>query len=138
MRALIAPMLAPVLCAAIAVTAFAPIKAGAQDGLSDAQKDDVRSVVREYLLEHPEVIEEAIYELRARREIERAQRDREAIAALAPQLLNDPRDFSVGPADAPVQIVEFFDYNCPYCRLSASWVKETLERYPDQIGRAHV
>jgi len=133
MRALFAPAPFAALAAALAAATLAPLGASAQDGLTDGQKDDVRTVVREYLLEHPEVIEEAIFELRARRELEREQRDRAVIAALAPELLSDPRDFSTGPVDAPVQIVEFFDYNCPYCRLSASWVQETLERYPDQI-----
>jgi protein-disulfide isomerase len=97
------------------------------------EQDELRRLVREYLIANPEVIEEAVFALQDKREAEDAARQREAIASLHDQLYNDPRDFAVGPADAPVQIVEFFDYNCPFCRHSAPWVKELLATHPDNV-----
>jgi protein-disulfide isomerase len=38
-----------------------------------------------------------------------------------------------GPADAPVTIVEFSDFQCPYCQRSAGTVEQILEKYPDQV-----
>jgi protein-disulfide isomerase len=121
-----------VLLAGLAGLLLLPSAVSAQP-FGDAEQEEIRRIVREYLLENPEVIEEAIIELRARRDAEEAERQRAAIAELHDELYNDERDFSVGPVDAPVQIVEFFDYNCPYCRASASWVKSTIEAHPDKV-----
>ena len=38
-----------------------------------------------------------------------------------------------GPADAPVTIVEFSDYECPFCSRAEPVVAEILERYPEQV-----
>ena len=40
---------------------------------------------------------------------------------------------SLGPADAPVTIIEFSDFQCPYCGRAASTVKQIHERYPKQV-----
>jgi protein-disulfide isomerase len=127
-----------------AAAAPTPAKAGGQPAtraapeeapipFSDAEQAGIRRVVHDYLLEHPEVIEEAVQALQAKRDDEEAARARAAITEHHDELYNDARDFSVGPKDAPVQIVEFFDYNCPYCRASASWVKQTLQSHADKV-----
>jgi len=40
---------------------------------------------------------------------------------------------AMGPADAPITIVEFSDYQCPFCRRAEPIVKEVMERYPGQV-----
>ena len=40
---------------------------------------------------------------------------------------------SLGPANAPVTIVEFSDFECPYCARAAGTVKKIHERYPDKV-----
>lgn len=42
-------------------------------------------------------------------------------------------DPSVGPANAPVTIVEFSDFQCPYCKLSVPMIKAILAKYPDKV-----
>jgi protein-disulfide isomerase len=42
-----------------------------------------------------------------------------------------------GPADAPVQIVEFFDYQCPYCKSVQPAVKNVQQKYPDNVSVTH-
>ena len=116
----------------LAVPLLAPLGAQAQ-AFTEEETDEIGRIVRAYLLEHPEVIEEAVIELQARRDAEDAEAARVAIAALSDELLFDPRDFSVGPEDAPVQIVEFFDYNCSYCRASAPYVRNLIETHPDDV-----
>lgn len=100
---------------------------------SAEEQDELRRLVRDYLIANPEVIEEAVFALQDKRKAEESARQRAAIASLHDDLYNDPRDFSVGPADAPVQIVEFFDYNCSFCRRSAPWVKELLDTHGDNV-----
>ena len=38
-----------------------------------------------------------------------------------------------GPADAPITLVEFSDYECPFCKAAEAVVKQVLERYPTQV-----
>lgn len=40
---------------------------------------------------------------------------------------------AVGPSDAPVVIVEFFDFQCPYCKRLAANLHSILEKYPNKI-----
>lgn len=42
-------------------------------------------------------------------------------------------DRSRGPADAPVVIVEFSDFECPYCGRATATLTALLDRYPDEI-----
>src|SRR5262245_57675066 len=42
-------------------------------------------------------------------------------------------DPSTGPPNAPITIVEFSDYQCPYCKLSLPTIKEILAKYPDKV-----
>jgi protein-disulfide isomerase len=42
-------------------------------------------------------------------------------------------DPSIGPANAPVTIVEFSDFQCPYCKLSVPLIKEILAKYPGKV-----
>jgi len=48
-----------------------------------------------------------------------------------PEVTGD--DHVLGPADAPVTVLEYGDYECPYCRGAARDVRRMLEQYPDQV-----
>ena len=103
------------------------ISACAQAGpASSLERAEIETIIGEYLLENPEVIREALLELDKRA-------DREAIASLSDALFNDPRDVSIGPKDAKATIVEFFDYNCGYCKLTSGWIKEAMEKHPKDV-----
>jgi protein-disulfide isomerase len=98
----------------------------AQAGPSDLKKAEVEEIIKDYLMENPEIIRDALIELENRA-------DREAIAAVSDQLFNDPRDVVIGPKDAKVTIVEFFDYNCGFCKNSTGWLKNVMEEHPDDV-----
>lgn len=107
----------------LALAAFFVMGAPAMaQSLTPQQKDEVRAMVRDYIRQNPEIVEEALDELQRRRD-----------AALRVRIEGDARDFSVGPRNAPVTIVEFFDYRCPYCHAAMDWVNETLRRNPQQV-----
>ena len=109
------------------------LAACAQAGPSDVSKAEVEDIVRAYILENPEIIREALIELDRRESQAELDRTHDAIADLSDQIFRDPRDYSVGPKDAKVQVVEFFDYNCGYCKRSTDWVQETINKYPDDV-----
>ena len=92
----------------------------------DMKRADVESIIKEYLMENPELIREALIELDKKE-------DRAALLAVSDQLYKDPRDVSIGPKDAKVTIVEFFDYNCGFCKQSSDWVEGVMKKYPDDV-----
>jgi protein-disulfide isomerase len=52
------------------------------------------------------------------------------------EVASDPARLK-GPADAPVRIVEFSDYECPFCRSEEPVVKEVLAKYGDRVSLAY-
>ena len=87
--------------------------------------------VRAYLLEHPEVLEEAILKLEEKRAVASSAAQTKALAAARQSLERDPRDFATGPADAKVTVVQFFDYRCPYCKQVADEYVRMSQQHPD-------
>ena len=85
----------------------------AADGLP---VEAIRRIVREYLIEHPEVLLEAEQALRAKRAEEEAAQARAAIREHRDALFTDPEAPVVGNPEGALALVEFFDYRCGYCR----------------------
>ena len=95
------------------------------------QKNDIRNTVREYLLDNPQVIVEAIEGLQAQQQHSQQQQNDGAIAANMEQLVNSRRDPFIGNPDASVTVVEFFDYQCPYCKRMAQDLAKIAAEDPD-------
>src|SRR5689334_22056926 len=106
-------LLAPALLA-FALSA-APQAAPAQS-FSDTQRGDIEKIVRDYLIAHPEVLEEAMNELTKRQAAAEAEKHQASIAKNADVIFNSPRGVTLGNKDGDVTFVEFFDYNCGYCK----------------------
>jgi protein-disulfide isomerase len=86
--------------------------------------------VRAYLLEHPEVIEEAVTKLQQNKQAAAHAAAQASIAKYREQLERDPRDFVANP-NGKITVVEFFDYRCSYCKISAPEVVKLIEENPD-------
>ena len=97
-----------------------PAQALDLNALSDAEKTEFGAQVREYLLENPEVIIEAINILEERNATVEAQADKELVAANADELFNDGFSWVGGNPDGDITLVEFMDYRCGYCRRAGS------------------
>ncbi len=84
--------------------------------LSASEKQAIEGVVKDYLLNNPEIIIEAIQSLREREERDKAKRAKANLVKFRNDLLNDP-DTPVGAnPKGDVTIVEFFDYRCGFCK----------------------
>jgi len=100
---------------------------------TDMSKTEIEELVRNYILENPEIIRDAIIKLQEKEVAEEQIVHRESIIAAKDALENDPRDMSIGPKDAKVTIVEFFDYNCSFCKRATPWIEDTIEKYGDDV-----
>jgi len=96
-----------------------PQLASAQS-FTDTQRGDIETIVRNYLLAHPEVLEEAMAELSKRQVAADAVKHEASIATNADAIFNSPRGVMVGNKEGDVTFVEFFDYNCGYCKRAMS------------------
>ncbi len=103
-----------------------PAQALDLNAMSDAEKEQFGQQVREYLLENPEVIIEAINILEQRNALAEAQADQELVAANADELFNDGYSWVGGNPDGDLTLVEFMDYRCGYCRRAVPEVAELL------------
>jgi protein-disulfide isomerase len=92
-----------------------------------AQEDAIRQLVRDYLMENPEVLIEAAQAYRVRQQELQVQQARDALVNKREELDRDPDSPVIGNPEGDVVIVEFFDYRCPYCVRVAEDVREAVE-----------
>lgn len=118
---------------AIAATALALTPACAQSDVNTADKQAIEKIVKAYILENPEIIEDALIALEEKRTAEAATKVADALKSKQKELIANAADFSIGPADAPVTVVEFFDYRCGFCKRSAEWATELPEKYDGKV-----
>tara|TARA_R110002124_G_scaffold241742_2_gene406981 strand:+ start:2642 stop:3385 length:744 start_codon:yes stop_codon:yes gene_type:complete len=101
--------------------------------LNDRSRDEVREIVRTYILENPEIIEEALIELQRRAQAREMETVYSAIERNLEAIYGDERDPRFGGDEPDVTIVEFMDYKCSYCRVANEWVTDVNERYGDRV-----
>ena len=106
-----------------------PPAASAQS-FSDSQRGEIETIVRNYLIAHPEVLEEAMAELNKRQAAAEAEKHEASVAANAETIFNSPRGVLLGNKDGDVTFVEFFDYNCGYCKRAMTDMLDLMKSDP--------
>jgi protein-disulfide isomerase len=117
-----------------ALAALAAVWLGAAPARAEmdpAQKQEIEQVVRDYLMAHPEVIEDAINELRKRKQQEAAATQAKVINDKSSLIFDSANQMVLGNPQGKITLVEFFDYNCGYCRHAVSDLSALLKANPD-------
>lgn len=104
--------------------ALMPLPAGALD---EAQKREFGEFIREYLIENPEIMLEVQDALQKKQEEIRSQRSAEALSTNRDAIFNSAYDLAIGNPKGDVTVVEFFDYNCGYCRRAHADMEAVIE-----------
>lgn len=121
MRRMISALLATTLLAA-------PLLAAE---FNDAQKTEMGGIIRDYLMQNPEVLRDALIELQQREEAAQAGALKAQIKENAAAIFRSPGDFVLGNPQGSVTLVEFFDYNCGYCKKSLPTIQKLAEADKD-------
>jgi len=120
LRLLSPALLALALCAA---------PASAQT-FSDGQRGEIETIVKNYLIAHPEVLEEAMNELNKRQAADEAAKHEASITENSQAIFNSPRNVTLGNKSGDVTFVEFFDYNCGYCKRAMTDMMDLMKADP--------
>ena len=116
-----------IAAAALALTAASPLRA--QD-FSAPQRTEIEKIIKDYLLAHPEVLQEAMAELEKKQAVAELEKAKGAIKANAEAIFNSPRQVVLGNPQGDVTFVEFFDYNCGYCKKALNDMVELMGKDP--------
>jgi protein-disulfide isomerase len=108
---------------ALCVLPFAPVSAQSAEGFDEAE---IKQLVLEAIRENPEIVREAIAILQERDAAEEAARAEQTLSQRGDELRDDPNAPVLGNLEGDVTLVEFFDYNCGYCRRVFSNVKSLM------------
>jgi len=112
---------------ALALTAALPARA---DEFTSAQRGAVEKIIKEYLLEHPEVLQEAMAALEKKQAVAEAEKAKTAIKDHSDAIFNSPYQVTLGNLQGDVTFVEFFDYNCGYCKRAMTDMFSLMEKDP--------
>ena len=119
--------------AAVLVFACAPADQAEARQSSDLSRTEIEEIVRTYLVQNPEVIEEALIELQRRRRDAEQMAQVNAVEAYREAIYEDPRTPVVGSQEPLVTVVEFVDYRCSFCTISNEWVQRTLDEHASEV-----
>ncbi len=97
-------------------------------GMSDAERARTESVIHDYLMNHPEVIIQAVQAYQDKLQADKDKAAQSELEKRAADLLHDPQSQIMGNAASDCAIVEFFDNQCPYCQANEPEVQKLLKQ----------
>ncbi|GAA5106804.1 DsbA family protein [Bartonella jaculi] len=95
---------------------------------------DIRKIIREYLLTHPEIMIEMqliLQEKLEKQSEQKAQEQASVISLLKKEIFHSPHDAVLGNLNGARVLVVFFDYNCGYCKMSYSYIENLIKEHSD-------
>lgn len=102
--------------APIVAAATAPQKIADASKFSDGQRRDIEVIIKDYLLKNPELMMEVQAALEGKMEKAQTEKMKVALVENAKELYQSPTAPIAGNPKGDITVVEFFDYNCGYCK----------------------
>ena len=104
------------LLAIAAVLFAAALLPATAQSIAPAQRTEIEAIIKDYLLKNPEILQEVSAELEKRMATAEAAKHQTAVKDHAEEIFNSKRQVVLGDPKGDVTMVEFFDYNCGYCK----------------------
>lgn len=99
--------------------------------LDEQQKKEMGDFIRAYLIDNPEIMLDVQAALEAKQQTQRLAMADQAVAANHDAIFASKNDVVLGNPEGDVTIVEFFDYNCGYCKQALSDMEDILASDPN-------
>ena len=116
---------------AATVVGLRPVAPAVASEFTPAQRSEIGGLVKEYLLQNPEVLQEAMAELERRQKEQEAVKRQQVVDEKSGELFNAPNEVVLGNPKGKVTLVEFFDYNCGYCKRALDDVGKLMKTEPE-------
>jgi protein-disulfide isomerase len=116
--------------AVLAVLAFASSPARAES-FSSGQKAEIEAIIKDYLLQKPEILREAIGVLEAREKAADAKAREKVVSDPSGALFSGANQAVIGNLEGKITLIEFFDYNCGYCKRALSDLARLMKDNPE-------
>ena len=116
----------PRMVVVIATLLALPVAAVAQS-FTPGQRQEIEGIIKDYLISHPEVMQDVQAALEKRQAEAEVQKAHTAIDKNNATLFNSPHQVVLGNPNGKVTMVEFFDYNCPHCKDAVSDMLDLLK-----------
>lgn len=120
---MIKPLFSLVLSSGLLLT---PVAAKAESSFTPEQKAEIEAMFHDYILENGDVLIEALEKNQIEQQAKQMEETRQNISDNSDYLYNSGSP-ATGPDDADITIVEFFDYNCGYCKRALNEVQSILD-----------
>ena len=98
--------------------------------ITPEQRGEIETIIKDYLMTHPELLQDVMNELEKRQATAEAEKHRNAVKDNAAIIYDSPRQVTVGNPQGDVTIVEFFDYNCGYCKRAMTDMLDLIKNDP--------
>lgn len=108
-----------------------PAMAAAPAAFTDAQKDEIRAVVKDYLVQHPDVMEEVLTSFQSHMQKKEENRINALVEANYADLSASTSGTVMGNPTGAITVIEFFDYQCGYCKKITPDLKALLDDNKD-------
>jgi len=115
---------AALLALLVALPAAAPARA---QSFNPEQRGEIERIIKEYLLKNPELMQEVMTELEKRQAQAEAEKHRDAVKQHSTAIFSSPRQVTLGNPQGDVTVVEFFDYNCGYCKRAMTDMMDLMK-----------